>query len=535
MSKVKIRKPHKKTDMWSAKTFQTKWIAGLINPNPEYQRPETDELVQGGTGSDWQRGLVSDVIQLHPFQKIHLRQITKGKILIWEIVDGGHRTRAIMGFFSDCVKTNEGLIIFGEDGTKYDIGDMSWSEIQTKHEELSEAIIEQIQFDLTIHEDITDKEAEKLFLTLNDLHDMSPADKRNAIKCYIADFCRTYGAVDSRKAISIFKDKEYGKDGKKKLVHCGLALTKRETDEIISMCVQYMWEEGIFSAYCRGLDSQKPLDELYNDDHFNAWLTEKDGEKFLENVLSIINHVDGVVRVGRLDSLKGTWKKGGIKKLFCLLYEISLTDKRKFKSVKINYNTFHSKLNETIRKNTKLSHHPHQRYELVNGVVVKSKNCEPNKSQTYGFTSVFAGGARVDDLEFVLFNILKSYVAEEWGVNVSMRSEDVRDFSSDQKNILWEEQDGKCKKCKCDLDETDVERRADHIVPHKLNGPTIVENGQLLCHDCNEQKSSGMDIEDVTYVCEKIGYNKFDSLLDMIESNTLTIDEIKLVSRKLFK
>ena len=30
MSKVKIRKPHKKTDMWSAKTFQTKWIAGPI-------------------------------------------------------------------------------------------------------------------------------------------------------------------------------------------------------------------------------------------------------------------------------------------------------------------------------------------------------------------------------------------------------------------------------------------------------------------------------------------------------------------------
>ena len=126
--------------MWSAKTFQTKWIAGLINPNPEYQRPETDELVQGGTGSDWQRGLVSDVIQLHPFQKIHLRQITKGKILIWEIVDGGHRTRAIMGFFSDCVKTNEGLVIFGEDGTQYDIGDMFWSEIITEYPELREAM-----------------------------------------------------------------------------------------------------------------------------------------------------------------------------------------------------------------------------------------------------------------------------------------------------------------------------------------------------------------------------------------------------------
>jgi hypothetical protein len=535
MSKVKIRKPNKKTDKWSAKMFQTKWIAKLINPNPEYQRPETDELVYGGTGSDWQRGLVSDVLQLHPFQKIHLRQISKGNKLVWEIVDGGHRSRAIMGFFSDCVKTIEGLIIFDEDGNQYDIGDMFWSEITTTYPELETTLLEQVEFDLTIHENITDKDAEKLFLTLNDLHDMSPADKRNAIKCYIAEYCRTYGAVDSKKAISIFRDKEYGKDGKKKLVHCGLALTKRETDEIISMCVQYMYEGGIFSPKCKGLDSQKPLDLLYNSQEFNEWLAEKDGEKFLENVLNIIQHMDGVVRVGRLDSLKGTWKKGGLKKLFCLLYEISLTDKRKFKSVKINYNLFHSKLNETIRKNTKLSHHPHQRYELINGVVVKSKNCEPNKSQTFGFTNVFAGGARVDDLEFVLLNILKTYVPEEWGVNVSMRSEDVRDFSSDQKNILWEEQNGKCKKCKCDLNESDIEKRADHIVPHKLNGPTIIENGQLLCYDCNEQKSSGMDIEDVIYVCNKMKYNKVDSLIDMIDSNTLTIDEIKLVSKKLFK
>jgi hypothetical protein len=196
---------------------------------------------------------------------------------------------------------------------------------------------------------------------------------------------------------------------------------------------------------------------------------------------------------------------------------------------------FHKKLNETIKKNTKILHNPHQRYQLENDNVLKVKNCTPDRSKTYAYTSVFSGGARIDDLEFTLLHLLKYYKPEEWGVNVSMRSDDVRDFSTDQKNILWDEQNGKCKKCACDLTQSDVEQRADHIVPHKLNGPTIVENGQLLCHDCNEQKSSGMDIQDVIYVCEKMGYDKVDSLTDIIESNTLTIDEIKLVSRKLFK
>jgi len=532
---LKIKPPTKRKAEWVVREFQQKWISGRINPNPEYQRPETNELVHAGTGSDWQRELVSDVILLYPFQKIHLRERTKGKITFWEIVDGGHRSRAIIGFFTNCVKTIDGLVLELEDGTKYEIGDMYWSEIITKHEELENLILDSVMFDLTIHSNMTDKEAEKLFLKLNDLHDMSPADKRNAIKAYITEFCRKYGAVDSKFAISIFREKEIGKDGKKKLVHCGLALTKRETDEIISMCVQYMWEEGIFSPYCRGLDSQKPLDELYNDKDFNAWLQEKEGESFLNNVINIINHVDGIVKVGRLDSMKGTWKKGYIKKLFCLLYEISLNDKRKFKPIKINYQKFHKKLNEIIRENTKLQHNPYQRYKLENGKVIKLKNCEPNRGTFNNYTAVFTSGARVDDLEFVLFHILKNYNPQEWGVNESMRSEDKRDFSTDQKNILYIEQSGLCKKCKCQLSDEDVEERADHIVPHKLNGPTIVENGQLLCYDCNEQKSSGMDVDDVKYVCSKIGYTKVDSLIDIIENHTLTIDEITLVSKKLFK
>jgi hypothetical protein len=52
--------------------------------------------------------------------------------------------------------------------------------------------------------------------------------------------------------------------------------------------------------------------------------------------------------------------------------------------------------------------------------------------------------------------------------------------------------------------------------------------------DCNEQKSSGMDVDDVQYVCDKVGYKKTDALLSMINSSTLTADEIRLVSKQLF-
>jgi len=539
--KLFLRKPNKQTTEWSAKDFQIKFIARTINPNPEYQRPETDELIYGGSGSPWQQQLCRDVLLLNPFQKIHLREVKIGKTIIYEIVDGGHRSRAIMGFFTDCVRLPENSILPSEVGPDYDVSGMCWSEILTHYPELSE-ILDLIKFDLTIHKNISDKEAEDLFLTLNDLHDMSPADKRNAIRAIITTFCRNLGAVDSKNALKMFKETEIGKDGKKKLEHCGLALVRRETDEIVSMCLQYMWEGGIFSNYCRGLDSQAPLNELYRDTDFDYFLSTDEGVELLENVTNVLTHVDCLVRVGKLECFRDKWKKNMIKKAMCLIYEMSLTNTKKgvkFKSINIHYPTFHKKLVESIRKhsaNKSLIHHPHQRYEIVNGKMVKVKNCDPNKGQMYKYSDVFTGGSRVDDLEFTLLPILANYVPEDWGIGISNRSDDARDFSIEQKNELFAEQteNGVCSCRKCGIDFGKTEYRADHIVPHKQNGPTIVQNGQLLCLDCNEQKSSGMDVDDVQYVCDKVGYKKTDALLSMINSSTLTADEIRLVSKQLF-
>jgi hypothetical protein len=538
---LRLKRPNKQTTEWSGTDFQTKFIARTINPNPEYQRPETNELVYGGTGSPWQRKLCKDVLLLNPFQKIHLREVKIGKILVYEIIDGGHRSRAIMGFFTDCVRLPENTILPSENGRDYDVSGMCWSEVLTHYPELSD-ILNLIKFDLTIHKNITDKEAEELFLTLNDLHDMSAADKRNAIRAIITIFCRNLGAVDSKNAFKMFKEKEIGKDGKQKLARCGLALVRRETDEIVSMCVQYMWEGGIFSKYCRGLDSQTPLNELYRDTDFDCFLSTDEGVELLENVKNVLTHVDSIIGLGKLECFRDKWKKNMIKKVMCLIYEMSLAKTKKgikFKNINIDYPTFHKKLVESIRKyssNKSLIHHPHQRYEILNGKVCKVKDCNPNKGQMYKYSDVFTGGSRIDDLEFTLLPILADYTPEEWGINISNRSEDVRDFSLEQKNELWVEQTDNgvctCKKCGTDLSKT--EYRADHIVPHKQNGPTILENGQLLCLDCNEQKSSGMDVDDVEYVCEKVGYKKTDALLSMIDSSTLTADEIRLVSKKLF-
>ena len=61
-----------------------------------------------------------------------------------------------------------------------------------------------------------------------------------------------------------------------------------------------------------------------------------------------------------------------------------------------------------------------------------------------------------------------------------------RSFSSEQRKKIFEKSSGSCVLCDIDLSETNF--HADHILPHSQGGQTTVENGQALCTKCNTQK-----------------------------------------------
>jgi hypothetical protein len=63
-----------------------------------------------------------------------------------------------------------------------------------------------------------------------------------------------------------------------------------------------------------------------------------------------------------------------------------------------------------------------------------------------------------------------------------------RDFSDNQRIIIWREAAGKCKICSKEI--TIDEMHADHIIAHNNGGKTTVENGHVLCGPCNLSKSS---------------------------------------------
>jgi len=63
----------------------------------------------------------------------------------------------------------------------------------------------------------------------------------------------------------------------------------------------------------------------------------------------------------------------------------------------------------------------------------------------------------------------------------------IRAFTDSQKRTLYERQKGICPACTEHFEIAQME--ADHITPWSQDGKTDLENGQMLCRDCNRRKS----------------------------------------------
>lgn len=63
----------------------------------------------------------------------------------------------------------------------------------------------------------------------------------------------------------------------------------------------------------------------------------------------------------------------------------------------------------------------------------------------------------------------------------------IRAFTDTQKRILYERQKGICSSCTNHFEIGQME--ADHITPWSQGGKTELDNGQMLCRDCNRRKS----------------------------------------------
>jgi 5-methylcytosine-specific restriction endonuclease McrA len=76
----------------------------------------------------------------------------------------------------------------------------------------------------------------------------------------------------------------------------------------------------------------------------------------------------------------------------------------------------------------------------------------------------------------------------EYVLTKDERHLNLRSFTPSQKATLYEQQAGVCPMCEEQFEIAQM--HADHITPWSEGGKTEIENGQMLCADCNRRKSN---------------------------------------------
>ena len=471
---------------WSVQYYFNAWTMGELNPNPIYQRPyhyfdDRDDY----WGHSWQKSLISDFLSGKFIQPIHLRLMDDDT---YEIIDGGHRSRTLMNFFLNKLKTPEGMELEYK-GKIFKIGSMTWKEI-SKKSSLKE-LMNKLQFLVIEYSDLTYQEAKHKFQTLNDLHNMTAAELRNSDDSNIAYLNRVLGAVDLS-PYAIFN--EY--DDKGSLNHISMKTIKRQTDELvstISMWLHYGIKKyvdggnGNLNSLFKECDESKTKDSVFS----------KNG-KLYKKTFELLGQVNDMVLES--DWKKSNWKKMTLQKMAILLDWFYTTVDYKIDNYEIDWKTFVNKVDE-INSLPIDEHTPGTRYEIIGNKVQIKEYPKPNKNgkvnkEKYPMESVFGSGNRIDDIEYWLYNIQVRFNMKSFGITRLKDSK--RTFNDKQKRQAWVNADFKCQECKKKV--TMAEARADHILPHSKGGNTDSSNLQILCEDCNESKSSSMSTNDLQKV-----------------------------------
>lgn len=515
----------------------------IINPSPRYQRPYTYNDTFGGEGSEWQQGLVAATSKGEFIQPIHLRFRTKTinvleqnksiTYYVLEVLDGGHRTRTLCSFIAGKIKTPADFYLTIDD-VKYDCSNLYFNEL----EEIVKNYFLSIELTLCIHYNLSNDQAGERFRTLNNLHNMSRQEKRSSFYKHIARIVRNMGAVD----LSQFKMFTELNGESLKYISVSLEKDSRATDELVASLF-YIFSKmpkGNMDSYMKPnhnvLDSMYKLDSSEdNDESTSIYNSNTEVYQRVHKVLEFINkltteNIDNNV----LNFSKGRFSKSAIIKLAIFLDWVFTTSKSsKLKIENFDPETFWRKLNDTI-PSIKKPHIEYQTYKIANGKVVIDKPGDANAKVIPSAWNVWGTGDRLDDIQYINLHLMLNFDIVEWGFTKA-KKHNLREFTESQKEQLWKEQNGLCRRTGKPL--TDMKWAADHIIPYSYGAPTIVENGQLISSEVNGNKSSGITIDDVKLICKRMGYTKTDSLITglVTETSELLPEDIEEVVRKVFR
>jgi DNA-directed RNA polymerase subunit RPC12/RpoP len=293
-----------------------------------------------------------------------------------------------------------------------------------------------------------------------------------------------------------------------------LKAVKRETDAFVTQLAYQIylgsaWEEGSNDAW----NNLYKKDEVSSEAGLSEFKLDGAIAKEVKSNLKTLN--DMIVSfVSAKGFGKSYWTAHRMLK-YCMFFRWLQSQYPK-KEITIDYKKFVNAFDKAV-SGVKVKHKPYQRYEIKNGKVVIRKGTESTDVDAleYSANKVFGGGTRIDDYEFILKHVESKFSLDSFGITIG----EIRGkFDGDDILAAWAEQDYKCAGCGKEITRGEIE--ADHILPVKGNGKTAKDNLQILCDDCNGDKSSGMTFNELEEVIKK-------------KSGRLTAEQIKKIGQVL--
>lgn len=395
-----------------------------IDPKPPYQR--------GPVWNEAKKQLLIDTIfRNYDIPKIYLRKLPGGLEFEHGVADGQQRLRAIWDFLDDKFSISK------ESDPFDNFGDLKGKKYSKLSSDVQDSFCD---FGLTIVEifDASDIEIRDLFLRLQEGVSLNPAEKRNAFVGGMRDFIAELAAVP----------------------HPVLPLTKISNK-------RYDWDDLLAHITCLELAGGATdikavnLKKMYeNEDDFES--TSKESKK----IKKVLNYM--------ANTLREEPPEMNIKWGFVDLYlAISVLDEKYIlKGHEEDFLSFYISLEKERR--------------AVDDSADLLEDKDPWNRDLYDYIEAFQrDGAKKKNIKARHNVYVKRILRDIPGL---ITKDPQRQFTRDQKVVLWRRDGGICQKCKKKVKFENM--HADHATAHSKGGVTKIENGQTLCGPCNTKKGS---------------------------------------------
>ena len=313
----------------------------------EYQREKVADYV-------WKCNLIKTLL-VHTHYKIpsiHFRLFRNDKeardVIGYEVVDGQQRLSAILDFIGNKFRLPED---FPKVSGNCDVANKNFKEICSEYPLLRSRILD-YGLSVTLYDNFTDDQVSELFVeVLNNTNDLTPQEKRNAIRSALAFYVRNTSRLSPHELFSRVVEKPNTKDERTywKYFSKKFKLGRMEGDEWLAELI-YLFLNGMSVGV-----SQSKLTDFYkdtavtanakNDWNFKDKLHTPSFAKLEDEINSLLSSAVEIIKAAGKDN-RGRFNR--VFSLFAVLFAYDM--KVKYNCTQIDYKKYVTQLMKTYDK-----------------------------------------------------------------------------------------------------------------------------------------------------------------------------------------